>query len=290
MVLEQVGPAVGRRRLGMELRRHRIAAEKTMRQVADYLRCSAGKISRLEAGLVAPKVSDVRVLLDYYGVGGAERDALVGVADHAREKAWWNEFADVVPPDSARFFGLEDEASAISEYSVGLVPGLLQTSEYVRAQLSCAPDADRAKIERRVTLRLRRQELLHRPDPPRLHVVMDQSVLSGSVGGDQAASQQLTVLAEVAERPNVTLQVLPAAVGAYRCRSERFSIFRFKDPAAREIVYFEQSMTNSFLEGADALDWYSGAFDEICELARTPGESIKALRDAADLMARRATH
>jgi transcriptional regulator with XRE-family HTH domain len=286
VVVDQVGPAVGRRRLGIELRRHRTAAGKTMRQVADHLDCSAGKISRLEAGLVAPNVSDVRVMLDYYGVPGFERDALVAVARQAREKAWWNDYLDVVPPGSARFFGLEDGATAIKEYSLGLVPGLLQTVEYVRALTRCASDADSAKDERRVELRLRRQELLRRSDPPQLHVVMNQTVLYDPVGGDLAASRQLAYLAEVAELPNVTLQVLPTNVGAHRAKDERFSILRFRDPADREIVYLEQPMSNAYLDGADHLGYYSGAFDQISELALIPDESRKAVRDAADLMAR----
>lgn len=291
MVVDQVGPAVGRRRLGAELRRHRTAAGKTMRQVADHLNCSAGKISRLEAALVAPNVSDVRIMLDYYGVSGAERDALVAVARQAREKAWWNDYSDVVPPDSARFFGLEDGATVIKEYSVGLVPGLLQTPEYVRALTSCAsPAADPVQVERRVELRLRRQHLLHRPDPPQLHVVMDQTVLYDPVGGDLAASRQLAYLAEVAGLPYVTLQVLPANVGEHPGKSVRFSILRFWDPADREIVYLEQPRANTYLDGADDLNFFSGAFDRICELALSADESLKAVGDAAELMARRATH
>ncbi len=286
MVVDQVGPALGRRRLGMELRRHRIAAGKTMRQVADHLNCSAGKISRLEAALVAPNVSDIRVMLDYYEVPGSERDVLVAVARQAREKAWWNDYSDVVPPDSARFFGLEDGATAIKAYSVGLVPGLLQTTDYARALISCASDADSAKNERRVELRLRRQQLLRRPEPPQLHVVMNQTVLSDPVGGDLAASRQLAYLAEVTELPNVTLQVLPTNAGAHRAKDERFSIFRFRDPADREVVFLEQPMSNTYLDSADYLGYYSDAFDQISALALSPDESRKAAGEAADLMAR----
>lgn len=291
MVVEQVGPAVGRRRLGIELRRHRIAAGKTMQEVADHVNCSAGKISRLEAALVSPNVSDVRVMLDYYGVLGPERDALVAVARQARQKAWWNDYSDVVPPDSARFFGLEDGATVIKESSLGLVPGLLQTPEYMRALISCAPsDADAATIERRVELRLRRQELLYRPHPPQLHVVMDQTVLCDPVGGEPAAGRQLGYLAEVAELPNITLQVLPANAGEHPGKGVRFSILRFRDPADREIVYLEQPRANTYLDGADDLGFYSVAFDRICHLALTPDESRKAVGDAADLMAGRTTH
>jgi len=290
VVANQVGPAVGRRRLGIELRRHRAVAGKTMRQVADHLNCSAGKISRLEAGLVAPNVSDVRIMLDYYEVPGSERDALVAVARQAREKAWWNHYSDVVPPDSARFFGLEDGATVIKEYSVGLVPGLLQTAEYARALISCASDADAVKDERRVELRLRRQELLHRPHPPQLHVVMNQTVLYDTVGGDRATSRQLAYLADVAELPNVTLQILPTNVGEHPGKSARFSILRFHDPADREIVYLEQERANVYLEDAGDLNYYSRAFDRICALALTLDESRKAVGDAADLVARRATH
>lgn len=289
MVVDQVGPAVGRRRLGIELRQHRIAAGKTMQQVADHLNCSAGKISRLEAALVAPNVSDVRVMLEYYGITGPQRDAQVELARQAREKAWWNDYSDVVPPDSARFLGLEDGATVIKEYSVGLVPGLLQTPDYVRALIGCAPDADSVLVERRVELRLRRQLLLHRSGPPQLHVVIDQTVLHDAVGDVLIMGRQLAYLAEVAELPRVTVQVLPAAVGAHPGKSVRFTILRFLDPADREIVYLEQPRANTYLDGADDLGFYSGAFTRICELALPPNESRTALSEAASRMTKRAT-
>lgn len=281
-VADDVGQAVGRRRLGSELRRHRIAAGATMRQVAEHLHCSQGKISRLEAALVAPNVSDVRVMLDYYGVAGAERDDLVAIAGRVREKAWWNDFSDVVPPDSARFFGLEDGAGSISEYSVGLIPGLLQTEDYARALMLCAPGAGTADIQRRAELRRRRQEILRRADPPRLHVVMDQTVLQDTVGGPDAARGQLARLLEVAELPHVTVQVLGHGVGAHAGKSVRFSILRFPDPADADIVYLESPTNNTYLDEPTDLKFYETAFVQICRLALPATESIATIASAVE--------
>src|SRR5262249_28544407 len=158
-VVDQAGPAVGRRRLAGELRRHRIHAGLTMRQVATHLDCSAGKISRLEAGLIAPNISDVRIMLALYGVEDQERDTLIEVARKARERAWWHAYTDVVPPESATFFGLEDGAAAISEYSVQVIPGLLQTADYARVLMESAVVTPPEIIARRLELRLRRQQL-----------------------------------------------------------------------------------------------------------------------------------
>lgn len=278
---EEMSPAVGRRRLGAALRAHRLAAGRTLVDVAEHLACSAGKISRLEAALVAPNVSDVRVLLDLYGVRGADRESLLAVARRSRDRAWWNDYSDVLPADSATFFGLEDGAALIQEYSGGLVPGLLQAAEYARALMECAPGVDPATVARRLELRLRRQQLLVRSEPPRLHVVLDEAVLVDTVGGPAGAARQLARLVEAAARPTTTIQLLPAGAGAHPSKGGRFSILCFPDPADRHVVYLEHDRFNTFLDGRADIDHYSHAFSVIADRAYPPEESVQLLSAAS---------
>lgn len=196
----------------------------------------------------------------------------------------------MVPADSATFFGLEDGAAVIEEYSGGLVPGLLQVPEYVRAMIGCAPGVDPATVERRVELRLRRQQILDRPTPMQLHVLIDASVLVDTVGGPDAARRQLAHLADVAERATVTLQVLGSGAGAHPGKGGRFSTLRFPDAADKQVVYLEHDHTNTFLENATDCEYYSLAFAEISRLAHSADESRTLLGETLRNLEWEVTH
>ncbi len=279
-MVDQAGPTVGRRRLAGELRRHRTHAGLTMRQVATHLDCSAGKISRLEAGLIAPNVSDVRIMLALYGVDDQERDTLIEVARRARERAWWHAYTDVLPPESATFFGLEDGAAAISEYSVQLIPGLFQTADYARVLMESAFATDPDVIARRLELRLRRQQLLDRPGAPHLHVVLYEALLYDTMGHPDIAAAQLTRIVEAAQRPTVTVQVLPFTADAHPAKGAPFTMLRFANPSDPEIVYLEHSRLNTYLEDEDDVSFYSQAFGRIAGLSYPLADSMNAITAA----------
>jgi len=274
-------PAVGRRRLAQELRRLRSAAGLTIFEVADRLECSAGKVSRIETGAVGVRVQDVRDMLDLYGVSGTQREDLVDLVRLARQRAWWNDYTDVVPADSARFYGLEDGAAAIQQHSVALIPGLLQTPAYARALISAAAGVPAEVIERRIELRLRRQRLLARPQPPRLHVLLDEAALHRLVGGPEVMAGQLDHLVEVAGLPDVRLQVLPFTVGAYSAVGVAFTVFGFADPADPQVVYLEQFTRNTLLERAEEADRYTAAFAGAANQALDPGRSVALVSQLA---------
>ncbi len=271
-------PAVGRRRLAQELRRLRSRAGLTIADVAGRLECSAGKISRVENGVVGAQPTDVQAMLDLYGVDGAERCALVELVRMARRRAWWHEYADVVPAQSSRFFGLEDGAATVDQHAGAMIPGLLQTEAYARAVAS-APSATRPNdVERRVELRLRRQQLLRRPDPPRVHVLLDEAALHREVGGPEVTAGQLDRLAELAGAPHVTLQVLPYGAGAYPALGIAFTVFGFADPADGRVAYLEQLAGNTLLESAAEVDVYATAFAESAAAALDPERSTELIR------------
>jgi transcriptional regulator with XRE-family HTH domain len=271
-------PAVGRRRLAQELRRLRSAAGLTISDVADRLECSAGKISRIETGAVGAQATDVRAMLDLYGISGTHRDALADLVRLARRRAWWHEYADVVPADSSRFFGLEDGAVSIEQHAGPLVPGLLQTPAYARAVISAPADVPATVVERRIELRLRRQRLLTRPHPPRLHVLLDEAALRREVGGPDVLASQLDRLASLAAQEHVVLQVLPFGAGAYQALGVAFTVFGFADPADARVVYLEQLTGNALLESAEEVGRYRAAFAESADRALDPDRSADLLR------------
>src|SRR5829696_7959481 len=165
-------PTGRRRRLGAELRRLREAAGLTIDKVAEELECSPSKVSRIETGQVSATPRDVRDMLGLYRVDDARREAMVQVAREARQRGWWQKFVDV-PDGVPAYVGLETAATSIDVYMSLIVPALLQTPDYARAVIGAVrPDLPPSEIDRRVELRLRRQDLLDQERPPRMRVLL----------------------------------------------------------------------------------------------------------------------
>ena len=275
-------PTVQRRRLGIELRRLREQAGKTIDDVAKQLECSDSKVSRIETGQVGATLRDVRDLLDLYGVTGEQREALVQVARQARQKGWWQAYSDtlVVP-----LVGLETAASTIRSYEVLCVPGLLQTGDYARAVIHATrPDLPAGQVERWVELRMARQDLLARGDPPQLCALLDESVVRRPVGGRPMMRDQLRHLVEVAALPAVQLHVLPFSAGEHAAMSGAFTIFSSPDPTDPDVVYLEHTRGDVYLESAEEVRRYAQAFDRLRAAALGLADTTALLtRLAADL-------
>lgn len=267
------GPEVGRRQLAMDLRRLRASSGRTIDDVARHLECSAAKVSRMETGAVRVGLSDLHRVLGLYGVPAVERDALLALARQSRARGWWQDFADVVPPGSATFHGLEDGAATIGQHCASLVPGLLQTPPYARALVGSVPGVPAEVRERRVALRLRRQELLDRPAPPTLSIVLDEAVLHRAIGGRDVLAGQLEHLLAVSRRPSVRLQVLTFAAGAHPAAGVSFTVFGFADAVEAPVVFREQLDANSFLDAPDAVAGYTDALDQAARVAADPDGS-----------------
>jgi transcriptional regulator with XRE-family HTH domain len=281
VVADGASPAVERRRLALELRRLRTEAGKTIYDVADRLECSAGKVSRIEMGVVGARIQDVREMLDLYDVRGEQRDQLLDLVRRSRRRAWWQDFAGVVPPESAKLYGLEAGAATIDDHAIGLVPGLLQTEGYARALIGSPSDVKQEHVDRRIELRRRRQELLDRNDPPEIRFVVHQAAIDALVGGPAVMAEQLRHLAEIAERPNVTLRVVRTDSGAYAAAGVPFTAFGFAHEADPKIVFLEQLTRNTFIEDAGEVDVYTKAFDSALEVAETPDRSVELIRRRA---------
>jgi transcriptional regulator with XRE-family HTH domain len=278
-------PTVRRKRLGIELRRLREQAELTCEDVGQRLECSGTRISRMETGRISVRPGDVRELLEVYGVSGAEADSLVQLAREARRKGWWHTYGRVLPTWFEAYIGLESEAARLRDFQSLVMPGLLQTEDYARVVLRAAPHAgSSAEIDRQVALRMERQRVLSQASPPDVWVVLSESVLRVHVGGPAIMRAQLRRLADVAERPNVTLQVLPFTTVAHVHPVSPFTMLEFPDAADPAVVYLEHLTGSLFLENEDEVRRYRVIFDHLRAESLGTGQSAGLIAQmAADL-------
>lgn len=275
------GPTVLRIVLGTQLRKLRIARNITREAAGDAIRGSHAKISRLELGRVGSKERDVADLLTLYGVVDEElRADFLALARQAGMPGWWQRYGDVLSHWFETLIGLEEAASLIRTYEVQFIPGLLQTEDYARAvTLLGYPHSPEREIERRVELRIARQKLLTGPEPPKLWAVVDEAALRRPLGGRAAMRAQLEHLVQVAELPNVTLQVAPFNMGGIAAAGGPITILRFLEPDLPDIVYLEQLTSSLYLEKQEDLDNYMSVMDRLSAEADTPRESLSFLKN-----------
>jgi transcriptional regulator with XRE-family HTH domain len=267
-VNQRRSPTLRRRRLGVELRRLREAAGVTIDVVAERLGCSPSKISRIETGHTSARAADVSDMLAFYGANPDITEGLVGIARDARQRGWWHPYSTVL---NSTYVGFEAEARSIRTYEQQVIPGLLQTEEYAMALIGSAQwdDTDQ-RITQRVHVRMQRQSLLIQDDPIDLWVVLDEAVVSRPVGGDAIMLDQLRHLVGITSLPNVTLQILPFAVGAHAGMDGAFAILDFPSAGDPDLVFAENAAGGLFLEKDDELRKYREVFDTIQAAALDP--------------------
>ncbi len=274
------GPMALRIALGCHLRRLREASHITPSQAGDAIRATHSKISRLERGRSGAKQRDVADLLTLYGVtDGAEREELLTLARQASTPGWWQQYRDILPRWFEMYVGLEKAASIIRTYEVQFVHGLLQTEDYARAVVLIAnAHAPADEIERRVDVRMKRQQLLTQPGAPELWTVLDEAVLRRPPGGPEVMRAQLEHLLEMTDLPNVTLQIVPFDVGPHAAAGGPFTILRFPEPDLPDLVYLEQLNSAVYLDDPDDVIDYVTVMDQLCIQAKTGTASKDMLR------------
>jgi transcriptional regulator with XRE-family HTH domain len=276
------GPTVRRILLGTQLRRLRESRGITREDAGYRIRASESKISRMELGRVGFKERDVVDLLAMYGVDDpAERDALVTLAREANSPGWWHQYADVLPDWFQTYVGLEEAASVLRVYEVQFVPGLLQTASYARAVMIRGwPAALTAEIERRVSMRITRQELLTKHGGPRLWAVVDEAALRRPVGGSREVFRsQLEHLIEVTQHPRITLQVMPFRSGGHAAEAGAFTIMRFPESDLPDVVYLEQLTSALYLDKREDVERYSEVMERLSVESEPPERTADILRD-----------
>lgn len=280
------GPVVTRRRLGGELKRLRDEAELKLDDVARELDCSTSKISRLETGKGIPRWRDVRDMLDVYGVPDGElRDRLLGWAQNGRARMWWQDYADVIPPNTVSYVELEWDATTITAYETQIPHGLLQTRDYARAVLRTAwgDQKSPADIERLVEVRMRRQEALLPHHGLHLVCVVDESVLHRVTGSPAILADQLRHLVALAEAEHVDLRVLPFSAGLVPNSREAFAVLDFAEGVGPGVVYVERpGDASEYLADTSGLQTYRARMAGILAAALTEAESVPLLRRALE--------
>jgi transcriptional regulator with XRE-family HTH domain len=269
--------------LGSQLRRLREAAGISAEKAGYEIRASRSKISRMETGRVGLKVRDVEDLLTLYGVTGEQQRAkVVALARRSRAPEWWAKYNDILPDWFETYLGLESAATSIRSFEMQFVPGLFQTEDYARAVTRLGHQTALVdEIERRVGLRLKRQDLLSRAQPPRIWAVMDEAVLRRPVGGLPVMRAQLRHLVEAARTPRVTLQVVPFDRGGHAGASGSFSILRFEERDLPDVVYIEQLTSAVYLDQRHDIEHYLEVVDQLSGEALTPADTARFIEQVA---------
>jgi len=236
------------------------------------IRSSESKVSRMELGRVGFKERDVSDLLTLYGLDdGEERERLLALAREANNPGWWHRYGDVLPSWFHSYLGLEAAATLIRSYELQFVPGLLQTPDYVRAVVRLGRGLIPAEeVERRVALRVNRQEVLTRPNPLRFWAVIDEAVLRRPIGGVKSMMMQLDSLIEWTYQPNITLQVMQFNSGGHAATGGAYSILRFPEQDLQDVVYIEHLTSALYLDKLEDLDQYTATMEALCVAAAQP--------------------
>ncbi|MFF3638861.1 helix-turn-helix domain-containing protein [Streptomyces sp. NPDC002250] len=278
----RAAPTVGQVVLGKRLQELREAAGLSREEAARVLRVASATVRRMEMAEVALKIPYVQVLLATYGAPGEEQAAFVRLAEEANQPGWWQRFHDVLPDWFSLYVSLEGAARIVRSYEPHFVPGLLQTEAYARAVLEAGTVGQTGPetMERHVSLRMARQRLLERADPPHLWVIMDETVLRRPVSVDAAVMRdQLDRLLEYADRDRVTLQLAEFAAGPHPGTYAPFTLFRFAEPELPDMVFTEYLTGALYLDSRQEISTHLEVLDHMTARASSARRTRQLLRE-----------
>lgn len=278
-----VDPSLNRRRLRIALRKAREATKQSQGQAAQALDWSLSKIMRIEQGTVSLSVTDLRALLQQYGVSDPElTEELEEAARGSKGPSWWAAYHDIIGPQFSQYLGYESAAASFRTYNPIIVPGLLQTDEYAMALL--APRVDEARARRIVELRTARQErALEGENPPFTFFVLDEAALHRQIGGPRVQRAQLQRLIDISAHPKVSLQVLPFTSGAHYSTLSSFILLGFLDD--EDLLYLEAQGNQSIRDDHELIVRHQECFESLRETAyagETAIDLIHRIRDGID--------
>ncbi|GAA3735819.1 helix-turn-helix domain-containing protein [Salinactinospora qingdaonensis] len=283
-----VTTTVGRKRLGIELRKLRERKELTNLQAAQHIGVSEATLSRIETGKRFAKPAELRALMELYGVSDTQQqERFQAMSKIAVEESWWDEYDDVLPSGLDSYMGFESEAVALRSYDDQLLHGLLQTEDYARTVIHASrPRAPKEVVARLTELRMQRKHVLEREPALKLWNIIDESVLRRPVGGPAVMAAQLRHLAALAELPNLTVQVLPFARGAHVAMSGPFMLLEFDDPQDCNQLYLDAPTGNIFIQKREVVTEFRERFDLLNAAAMAPEESLSLIIAIAEDYAR----
>jgi transcriptional regulator with XRE-family HTH domain len=269
-------PTVRRRHLGRELRRLREERNMLAEVLAERLRCSPSRVSRIETARIRIAPGTVHEILDILEIQGAEREQLVQLARDAEEQGWWQDYPDL-PYEYATYIALESEAVSVRVFQLSIMYGLFQTEAYARAVMEqglAGRQRSPGEVDARLRARLQRQAILTKPNAAQFQVVLDESVLHHVIGDHAVLRSQLKHLLELSQLPNVTVQVLPfSSANLLALITGPMVIMGFSDESDGLVVYLENMAGDHYVDRRDSIDTHVAQHDRLCADALSPADS-----------------
>ena len=281
------GPTVPRMLVGIELHRFREAAGITPEQAAYEIRASRSKISRMENGLVRFKERDVTDLLTLYGITDETDAVQAGDAGPAGQHPGLvvASTATSWPTGSSRTWAWRRPPPSSVPSSCSSCTGCSRPrTTPARSPCSATRPRPTDEIDRRVSLRLKRQDLLASPQPPQVWSVLDEGALRRPVGGPEVMRAQLNHLTEMARLRHVTIQVVPFDRGGHAAAGGSFTVLRFSEQEVPDVVYLEHLTSALYLDKRDDVDHYMEVMNHLSTEALTPVQSARFITDMSQDM------
>jgi transcriptional regulator with XRE-family HTH domain len=275
-----VDPSLNRRKLRLALKAARDKRGLTQRDAADALEWSLSKLIRIEAGTVSLSVTDLRAMLREYEVVDGELVAeLEEAARGSKGQSWWSEYNDVIGQTYAQYLGYESAANTIRGYHPSLIPGHVQTSDYVTALFDAGqPDH---KARQRIDLRMARQERIFHENGPQVEMIVDEAALRRQVGGPATMRGQLSFLKELVNEGRATLRALPFTSGAHDSMDSSFFLLGFRDD--EDVLYVAGpggTLTNR--DDRELVARYQECFEDLRSKALAEEATIALFDDLID--------
>ncbi|CAL9312453.1 MULTISPECIES: helix-turn-helix domain-containing protein [Streptomyces] len=275
-----VDPSLNRRKLRLALKAARDKRGLTQRQAADVLEWSLSKLIRIEAGSVSLSVTDLRAMLQEYGVEDPDLVAeLEEAARGSKGQSWWSEYNDIISQPFAQYLGYESAANAIKGYHPSLVPSHLQIADYVSALFEAGQP--NPKAQQHVDLRMARQERVLQEDGPEVEMILDEAALRRQVGGPATMRRQLGFIKELITENRATLRALPFTAGAHDSLDSTFFLLGFQ--ADEDVLYMAGPggmLTNR--DDRELVARYQECFEDLRNKALTEDDTVALLDELID--------
>lgn len=270
------GPTVLRRIIASELRRLRAKSNLKQHEVATATGIAPTTLSRYE-GCVASMPNPVaEKLFTHYGIKGERLDELLGMVKESRKRGWLMDVKGRVWQPLEDLIALERDATSIQTMAVQVIPGVLQAEGYARAILQRGILG--TEVEHHVQSRLERASILSGDNPVKFWAVIHEAALRCAVGGKKVMREQLTHLAEKAQQPNITIQILPDSAGEHTAMTGAFNILRFKIAPHYGVVYLDYLTGSLYLDESTDVEKYDETFSHLMKTALSEKASLSFLK------------
>lgn len=275
-------PTIRLRHFAAEILRLRKEANLTRDDVAEQTNINSATLYRVETARVRPQVRTVITLLDLYCVEKEQQDQLLALLRESGQRGWLQSFEGKLSDQYASYISFESEAEAVWNYESLFIPGLLQTEGYARSVISgTLPEASKKEIEALVQARMKRQGVLTQPNPLKLWAIIDEAAIRRRVGSENQRAEQLAKLQELADYPNITLQVIPFNAGAHPGMPGSFVVMRFAEAVGPDVVYIDSMAGDLFLEEVADVNRYKVVFEHLRAVALSPSASAELVAQVA---------